>query len=94
MCQARAAAAASFADPALQDMANRMAIAAAVMRPLSVVTSSSLQAVAPAAAATSAPTAANVMANPEQWDEDDGEDEKAERQRYARMTRWRWSRRI
>ncbi len=86
MCQARAAAAASFADPALQDMANRMAIAAAIMRPLGVVTSSPLQAVAPAAAATSAPTAANVAADPEQWDEEDGEDEKAERQRYARMT--------
>lgn len=85
MCQARAAAAASFADPALQDMANRMAIAAAIMRPLGVVTSSPLQAVAPAAAATSAPTAVNVAADPEQWDEEDG-DEKAERQRYARMT--------
>lgn len=86
MCQARAAAAASFADPALQDMANRMAIAAAIMRPLGVVTSSPLQAVSPAAAATSAPTAANVAADPEQWDEEDGEDEKVERQRYARMT--------
>jgi integrase len=86
MCQARAAAAASFADPALQDVANRMAIAAAIMRPLGVVTSSSLQAVAPAAAATSAPTEANVAADPEQWDEEDGEDEKVERQRYARMT--------
>ena len=86
MCQARAAAAASFADPALQDVANRMAIAAAIMRPLGVVTSSSLQAVAPAAAATSAPTEANVAADPEQWDEEDGEDEEVERQRYARMT--------
>lgn len=86
MCQARAAAAASFADPALQDMANRMAIAAAIMRPLSAVTSSPLQAVASAAAATFAPIPANVATDPEQWREEDGENEKAERQRYARMT--------
>ncbi|WP_293878234.1 MULTISPECIES: hypothetical protein [unclassified Sphingomonas] len=64
-------------------MANRMAVAVAIMRPLGVVTPSPVQTVAPVAAATSAPTAANVAADPEQWNE---EDEKAERQRYARMS--------
>lgn len=86
MCQARAAAAASFADPAVQDMANRMAIAAAILRPLGMVTSSPFQAVSRAAAATFAPTGADVTADPEQWHQEDGKNEKAERQRYARMT--------
>ncbi|MEK9210956.1 integrase [Sphingomonas sp. 2378] len=86
MCQARAAAASSYADPVLQDMANRMAVAAAIIRPLGMVAPSHSQTVAPTAGVTSVPTAANVAADPEQWDEEDGEDEKAERQRYARMT--------
>lgn len=43
-------------------------------------------AVPPTAAVASVPTAANVAADPEQFNEEDGEDEKAERQRYARMT--------
>ncbi|MDQ1156410.1 integrase [Sphingomonas sp. SORGH_AS 950] len=86
MCQARAAAAASYGDPALQDMANRMAVAATIMRSLGAAAPSPAQIVAPTPAAMSAQTAANVAADPEQWDEEDGEDEKAERQRYARMS--------
>lgn len=86
MCQARAAAAASYADPALQDMANRMAVAAAIMRPLGVVTPSPVEPLAPPPPALSVPTAVNVPADTGQWQDEDGEDEQAEQLRYARMT--------
>lgn len=77
MCQARAVAAASYADPALQDMANRMAVAATIVRLLGAAAPSPAQIVAPTPAPMFAQTAANVAADPEQWDEEDGEDEKA-----------------
>ena len=86
MCQARASAASSYADPTLQDIANRMAVAAATMLSLGGVSPSPVQSVAPHPPTAPMPMALNIPTDTEQWRDEEGEDEKAERQRYARMT--------
>jgi hypothetical protein len=67
-------------------MANRIAVAAAIMRPLGVATPLPVEPLAPPPPALSVPTAVNVPANTGQWQDEDGEDEQAEQLRYARMT--------